>query len=292
MKKRYLGFQTMVHIVFAILTVSFILPFLIIISVSISNETQITDYGFKIIPKIIDLTAYKMIFSDFSSFFRSIVFTAFVAIVAPITACIVQALIAYALAQDDFRWRTPINWYLILTMIISAGTIPTYVINTTVYHLNNNPLIYFLTGLVGAWNIILYRTFFKGISHSLIESARIDGASELQTIWYIVVPMAKAIFAIQYVLAMISHWNNFATSLMYISDERWMSVQHVMQRILDNATLLKQAYSMMGSSMNTEIPIVTMRYAMCVISIIPIFIVFPYAQRHFSKGVAVGSVKG
>lgn len=291
MKKRYLGFHTMVHIVLAILTISFLLPFLIVLSVSISNEAQITDYGFSIIPKIIDFTAYKMIFSDFSSFGRSLCFTAFVAVLSPILACIVQALIAYALAQDDFEWRTPINWYLILTMFFSAGTIPTYVIYTKVYHLGNNPLIYFV-GLAGAWSIILYRTFFKEIPPSLIESARIDGASELQTIWYIVVPMAKAIFAMQYVLGMIGQWNNYGTSLMYISDEKWMTVQHVMQRALENVNLLRQSYAMLGASMKTEVPVMTMRYAMLVVSLIPIFIVFPYAQRYFSKGMTVGSVKG
>lgn len=281
-----------VHIVFTILTLLFVVPFLIVLSVSFSNETTITTYGFSFIPKKVDLAAYKMLFSDFGKFGRAIAVTGFVSIVAPIISCVVQALIAYALAQEDFKWKKPINWYLIITMIISAGTIPSYVINTTVYHLNNNPLIYFVSSMVGAWNIILYRTFFKNIPKSLIEACRIDGATEIQTIWYVVVPMTKAVFAIEYTLAAIGRWNNLTTSLLYISDEKWMSLQHVMQRILTNSTILKQAYAMLGSSMKIDVPIMTLRYAMCVISMVPIFIVFPYAQKYFSKGVAVGSVKG
>ncbi len=281
-----------IHAIFIIMTIGFLVPFLIIISVSISNEDDIVRYGFSLIPRQIDFTAFKILFEDFSKIGRSLLLTAIVSIVAPFCACAVQALIAYPLARDDYRLRKPLTWFVVFTMVFSGGTIPTYVFMTKYYHLGNNPLLYILSGMVTAWGIILYRTFFKGISASLIESAFIDGANQVQIIWYVILPMAKAIFAIQYFTGLINRWNDFQTSLLYMTDEKWFTIQYFMQRILNDAEVLKQAYAQAGLDNQIDIPIMTMRYAMCIIAVLPVFILFPYVQKYFSKGLAVGSVKG
>lgn len=281
-----------VHAIFILMTIGFLVPFLIIISVSISNENDIIRYGFSLIPKQIDFTAFKILFEDFSKIGRSLLLTAIVSIIAPFFACAVQALIAYPLSRNDYSFKKALTWFVILTMIFSGGQIPSYVFITKYYHLGNNPLLYIIGGMVSAWGIILYRTFFKGIPSSLIESAFIDGANQLQIIWYVILPMAKAIFAIQYFTGLINRWNDFHTSLLYMTDEKWFTIQYFMQRILNNAEVLKQAYAQSGLDHNIDIPVMTMRYAMCIIAVLPVFVLFPYVQKYFSKGMAVGSVKG
>ena len=281
-----------IHAVFIIMTIGFLVPFLIIVSVSISNENDIIRYGFSIIPRNIDLTAFKMLFEDFGGIGRSLILTAFVAIVAPVLSCAVQALIAYSLSRNDYSLRKYLTWFVVFTMIFSGGTIPTYVFITKYYHLGNNPLLYLVSGMVSAWGIILYRTFFKGIPSELIESAFVDGATQLRIIWSVILPMAKSIFAIQYFTGLISSWNDFQTSLLYMTDEKWFTIQYFMQRILNNAEVLKQAYAQSGLDHHIDVPVMTMRYAMCIIAVLPVFILFPFVQKYFSKGMAVGSVKG
>jgi putative aldouronate transport system permease protein len=270
----------------------FIVPLIIVISVSISNENDILQHGFSLIPRKIDFTAYEIIFKDFTIIGRAIVLTACIAIITPACICVVNSLMGYALSKDQFRLRKPITYILVASMLFSGGTVPTYIVYTQLYHFGNNILVYILPTLGSAWGVILYRTFFKNISTSLFESAYIDGANEIQILIRIVFPMAKAIFAIQYFMGMTAQWNNFQTALLYMSDQRLHTIQLVLQRILNSADVLKKAYETFGFEMDIDIPIMAMRYAICLISILPIMALFPFVQKHFSKGMAVGSVKG
>lgn len=290
--KKNIGLNIFINAFFILFSLCVILPFLIVISVSITNEAALEQYGFSLIPRQFDFTAYELVFGESGAFVHSMIFTAAVSVIAPIFSVAAMALIAFPLTRSDFRFKNVINHYLVYTMVIHAGIIPTYVINTKYYHLGNNPLIYFIGGLATAWGVILFRTFFNGIPSSLIESAEIDGANELQTIWYIIMPMAKSIFAIQYFNGVLGHWNNLQTSLLYMSEEKYFTIQHYMQNILVNVQVLKTAYTQVGLEMTVNLPINAMRYAMCLIAIIPVFILFPFVQKNFSKGLAVGSVKG
>ncbi|MDR1892251.1 MAG: carbohydrate ABC transporter permease [Oscillospiraceae bacterium] len=284
-------FITGVHIFFIMATVVFLAPVLIVIAVSISNENDIMQYGFSLIPRSIDFTAYQIILKDFTVIGRAILLTASVAVVGTILALTVNSLLGYVLTKPDFIFRKPITLMLIGSMLFNAGLIPTFVINTRVYHFGNNILVYLLPGLGGAWAVILFRTFFSGISPSLMESAYIDGANELQIMAKIVLPMSKAIYAIQFFMGIISRWNNFQTSLLYMTDEKLYTIQYVLQRNLTDAKTIKQAYEAFGMMADINIPIMTMRYAICLIGILPVLLLFPLMQKFFSKGIAVGSVK-
>ncbi|HBT64901.1 MAG TPA: hypothetical protein DEB10_09615 [Ruminococcaceae bacterium] len=290
--KKYRSFNIAVNVFFVIATLMFIVPLIIVISVSISNENDILQHGFSLIPRKIDFTAYEIIFKDFTIIGRAIVLTACIAIITPACICVVNSLMGYALSKDQFRLRKPITYILVASMLFSGGTVPTYIVYTQLYHFGNNILVYILPTLGSAWGVILYRTFFKNISTSLFESAYIDGANEIQILIRIVFPMAKAIFAIQYFMGMTAQWNNFQTALLYMSDQRLHTIQLVLQRILNSADVLKKAYETFGFEMDIDIPIMAMRYAICLISILPIMALFPFVQKHFSKGMAVGSVKG
>lgn len=285
-------FNIAVNIFFIIISIVSLVPFLVIISVSISSEVDINRYGFSLLPRTIDLSAYDFLLRDLGGFGHSVVYTLMIAIFAPVVSLALQALIAYPLSRPNYKYRGIINKIIVFTMLFNAGLIPNYIFTTKYYHLGNNTLLFFIGGSVTAWGIILFRTFFKGIPSELYEAGFIDGASDMQTFRHIVLPMSKPIFGIQYFLAFVGKWNDFQTSLMYMTDPNKFTIQHYMQRILDDADRIKQAYAMIGIQQNVDVPVMTMRYAMCLISIIPVLVVFPKMQKHFSKGISAGSVKG
>ena len=309
--KQNKAYMAVIHTTFILLTLSFLLPFIIIVIVSISPESQITTYGFQLIPQKIDFTAYGLVLKNAGFLFKSIIWTLFISATAPALAVIVNelknagysisalavmvnALMAYPLARNDYSLRKPVNVLMIVSMMFSGGLIPTYIIYTQVYHLGGaNPMLYWLSSLFSVWNVILFRTFFKGIPAELIESATIDGATQPQVLFHVVAPLSKSIVSIQYFTSVIARWNDYQTSLIYYpNNQEYWTVQYYMQTILQSVQQLKASLEMQGLRDTSEAPVTTLKYAMCVISIIPVFIMFPYVQKFFSKGIAVGSVKG
>ena len=292
--KQNKAYMAVIQTIFILLSLSFLLPFIIIVIVSISPESQITTYGFQLIPQKIDFTAYGLVLKNAGVLFKSIIWTLFISATAPALAVMVNALMAYPLARNDYSLRKPVNVLMIVSMMFSGGLIPTYIIYTQVYHLGGaNPMLYWLSSLFSVWNVILFRTFFKGIPAELIESATIDGATQPQVLFHVVAPLSKSIVSIQYFTSVIARWNDYQTSLIYYPNKQeYWTVQYYMQTILQSAQQLKASLEMQGLRDTSQAPVTTLKYAMCVISVIPVFIMFPYVQKFFSKGIAVGSVKG
>jgi len=285
------GFSAFSNIFLAIASVIFVMPIIMVIIMSISSENDIVRDGFKFIPNKFSIGAYKYIFSDFSKFGRSILVTLFGAVIGPFLNILVNVMVAYPLSRDDFKYKGIISKLLIFIMFVGPVGAASYVINTKYYGLGNNILLYILPGC-SPWLIFLFRTYFKEIPKSLVESAQIDGASEFAVIVKILLPLSKAIFAIQFFLGFIGKWNDYYTSLLYMTDSKLYNVQHFMMNILNDLNFLAEAYARLGMTTTGDLPLNTMQYALCVFSIIPVILLFPYMQKHFSKGIAVGSVKG
>lgn len=285
--------QIFINLFFILATISFVVPFLLVISISISNEVDVVTYGFKLIPMHIDFSAYKMLFQNFGAMAWAIAFTMFVSVVGPFGTAVVCSMMAYPLSRPEFKWRKTINVILIFTMLFSGGLIPKYILNTQYLHLNNTVWIYLIPG-VSAFGVILYRTFFSQIPASLIESAKIDGATNMQILRKIIVPMSMSIIMIQVFQGVVAGWNAWETSLYYITDKKLYTLQYLMQMYLKYSTnvqkLIMENPNFAGSI--EQVPVETLRYAMAVVSIIPVFIVFPPMQKYFAKGMTVGAVKG
>lgn len=291
MKKEGRIFNIFVNVFLSIISIVCISIFVLVLVISISNEGDILNDGFSIIPKHIDFSAYKMIFSDANIIVQRILWSMFVALVAPLPDMIVSILFAYALSQEKFKYKKIFHTILLVSSFVNAGMIAGYIVRAKVYGLVNNPLIYFLPG-IGFWGVMLYKTIFQGVPKELIESARIDGASELKVLWNVIVPLSKALVAINYFNGVLGNWNGYMTSLIYMGGkEEYQTLMHYMQRMMSDMSLVKQSMVAAGYSA-AEFPETTMKYAVCFISLIPVFILFPFVQKHFSKGIAVGSVKG
>ena len=285
-------YNASIYTILMIASLLSVVPLIFIAIVSISNDALLIEYGFSVSPRKIDFSAWSLLFQDIKTIGWYGVWTLIISIIRPALVIAIATPFAYVLTKKNFVLQKFYTAMLLGTMFISGGLIPTYVIYSKAYGLVNNPIIYFLTAMVTAWGVIIFRTFFKQLPSALIEAAEIDGATEAQVFLKIILPMSKSVIGIQFFQSAIHTWNDYQTSLIYMNGNKiFWSIQYYMQKILQDAKMIKSSLQAAGLS-TTDIPETTLKYAMCLFSLLPIFIIFPYVQKFFSKGIAVGSVKG
>lgn len=288
------GVSKFSYIFLAIMSVVFLFPMFLAIMVSVTSQDSIRQLGFQIIPSEFSLEAYKILFNEYgSSLLRSMTLTVGTGIIQPILSIILTVCMAYPLSQPDFKGRDFWRKYLVVTMLFSGGLIPTYILYTKYLHLKNNILIYLLPG-IGAWNVFLFRTFFVNIDKAMIESAKIDGATNFQILFKIMLPLTKPLVAMNFFNGFLGRWNDISTPLYYVTEKKLYTVQFLLQQMLMNAetakSLLLQGFSVDASALT--IPVESIRYALAVIGALPVLIIFPYIQKFYAKGIMLGSTKG
>lgn len=282
------------YIFLAIMSVVFLFPMFLAIMVSITSQDSIRQFGFQIIPTEFSLEAYRMLLDEYgSSLLRSMTLTIGTGIIQPILSIILTVCMAYPLSQPDFKGRDFWRKYLVVTMLFSGGLIPTYILYTKYLHLKNNILIYLLPG-ISAWNIFLFRTFFVNIDKAMVESAKIDGATNFQILFKIMLPLTKPLVAMNFFNGFLGRWNDITTPLYYVTEKKLYTIQFLLQQMLMSAetakSLLIQGFAVDASALT--IPIESIRYALAVIGALPVLIIFPYIQKFYAKGIMLGSTKG
>lgn len=284
--------RIMLHLALILLSLCFIVPFIIVISISLTSEEVLREFGYGIIPKVLSTEAYKQLFKNPHSLIQAYKVTIAFSVLGTLFSVFVMSLMAYPLSRSNFKYKKIFTFYIFFTMIFSGGLIPSYIIESQVYHLNNTFWIYIFPGAVSAYYVIMIRTFFKGIPESLIESAKIDGASELRCFFSIILPLSKPVIASVALLTLLTKWNNWQTSLIYIRDPELYSLQYLLQRILNEAEFIKQMAETGMDTSGMEVPTEGIRFAMAVLAAGPMLVVFPFFQKYFAKGLTVGAVKG
>ena len=297
-KKKFSPGNIFLNLGFILFSLLFIIPFVYVASISLSNEQSLIDFGYKLIPAKFSLEAYQFAFANPSSLIDAYIVTIIQSVAGTAISIVIMAMCAYSLSRDNFFIKKPLTYYIFITMIFNGGLIPNYLFNTQVYNLQNNMLIYILPFLVNAFQIIIFRTFFKDLPPALIESAKIDGASEFTIFLRIVIPLSKPVFATIALFSLLDKWNNWYTSLIYITDPKLFTLQYLLQKILLDADSLKALMQDppigvdLSAFMNMTTPTESLRFAMCIIATGPMMIIFPLFQKYFTKGLTVGAVKG
>ena len=293
MKKQQDIGQILLTILLALLACVMIIPFLLILGVSFSNEEDIMLNGYKLIPEHFDLSAYKYVLQNPTQILQAYKITIIFSVVGTAITVFFTALIAYPLSRKDMAGRDIINTMLLITMLFSGGLVPTYILNTRYLHLNNTIWIYIVPGMISAWNVFMMRTFFSQLPDGIVEAAMIDGASQLRIFFTIIIPLSKPVLATIAVMKFVSDWNSWYPSLLYIDDHSLVSLQYFLQRMMKNISLVKEmqkeGIDMAGT---LTIPAETARMAMAVLVAGPVLFVFPFFQKYFVKGLTVGGVKG
>ena len=295
MRKKFSIGTSLIHLIFILICLTFILPMIYVLSISFSSEQAISDFGYSLIPKVWSLDAYKHIFRNPDQVIYSYQTTIFFSVVGSFASLLVMALVAYPLSRQNFKLRQPITFFIFFTMLFGGGLIPTYILNTQYLGLGNTIWIYIFPSLVSAWYIIIIRTFFSQLPQSLVESAKIDGAKELRIFFQIVLPLSKPVLATVLLMTLLGKWNDWYTSLIYIRDSRLYSLQYMLQKMLREAEFVKGlSNSQMGLNiqLETEVPTESVRFAMVIVAAGPMLVVFPFFQKYFTRGLTVGAVKG
>lgn len=270
-------------IVFSLVT---LFPFLYILATSLAPLQQVLRGGLILWPEEVTWDAYRTIFSN-THFVRSLMTTVFVTVVGTLTNLVFTVFMAYPLAKKRLKGRRTILFLVVFTILFSGGMIPTYMVVKSV-GLMNTVWSLILPGAISAFNLIIMKNFFQGIPEELEEAARIDGCKNLGVLFRIVLPLSMPALATFTLFYAVGHWNQFFAAVMYITKSNLWPIQVVLrQMIIEGST---QDFEVAMGELNI-IP-ATIKMAAIIVATVPILLVYPFLQKHFAKGVLLGSVKG
>lgn len=285
-----------IHLILLTCAVLCVLPMVVTLSISFSNEQDLVRNGYSVLPRIFDTAAYTYILRSPKMLIDSYWVTIRMTVVGTMVGTFMMAMAAFPLSRQDFAWRRPLNFYIFFTMLFNGGLVPTYIMVTKYLHLKNTFWVLVLPIMVVPWFVFLLLTYFKGIPDGIVESAKIDGASEFTIFMKIILPMSKPAIATVGLLQSLRYWNEWFTGLLYISEPHLIPLQLWMQRIMSNMQFLLENMDTMQvtnmAQLIQDLPTESVRMAMAVLAAGPMMFVFPFFQKYFTKGMTVGSLKG
>lgn len=282
------------YVFLGIMCVVYIFPLYMAVIVSFSSKESIFRNGYQLIPDSFSVEGYKYLFDIYGvSLMRSVAISVGTGLVQPIITIFLVMCMAYPLSQQDFKGKEFWRIFVLITMLFSGGLIPHYILYTRYLGLRDSIFVYLLP-TVGAWNIFLFRTFFVSIDKAMVESAKIDGANKLQVLLQIMLPLTKPLVAMNFFSGFLGKWNDITTPLYYINNRKLYSLQYLLQKMLSAADEVRRLATEGLIDMNQieDVPVEPLRFAMAVIGALPVFVLFPYLQKYYAKGIAVGSTKG
>ena len=290
--KKLKGKQLGLNICFIILAGITVYPFLLLLAISVSKESDIYAYGYRMIPKAIDFSAYKYLSKNSYSIIQGYKVTILFSVIGTILVTFFNALCAYPLSRKAYKYRKALSFYLYFTMLFGGGLVPSYILNAKWLHLNDSLLIYIVPGIIGAWTVFVFRTFIQSLPEEMYESVVVDGGDEYCYFFRFVLPLIKPALATIALTTFLGKWNDWYTSLIYIERSDLRSLQYYLQEILQNLELLRNDPNNSQFLTADEVPGETVRMAMVVVAAGPALVIFPFFQKYFVRGMVVGSVKG
>lgn len=281
-----------------ILTIMAVVPIILMFISSFTDNNTLLQNGYSFIPEKWSLYAYSWIFTSNGSMILkaygvSIVLTVIgVTISLAITTCL-----AYGLAKKNLPGRGVLTFLVFFTMLFNGGLVPTYINYTTVFHIKDTFFGLLLPSLLmNAFNVLLMKSYFvTGVPDEILEAAYIDGASEVQTMWKIAIPLSKPIVTTVAMFAGIAYWNDWNNGYIYLVKRTDLySIQNLLNRLMQNIQALTQNASNLSNAGEglAQIPSATVRMAMAALGILPIILIYPFIQKNFVKGITLGGVKG
>ncbi len=293
MKKSTVKTQVLLNIIFVIISILMIIPFILLISASFSNEKDVIMNGYSLFPRIFSIDAYKFVLRNPTSVINAYKTTITFSLISMVLATLFMSMIAYPLTKRDLKGRTALSFYLYFTMLFSGGMVPSYILITQYLHLQDTIWVYIIPALISPWHVFMLRTFFQGLPESITEAALIDGASEYRIFFTIILPLSKPVIATIALFQFLTHWNSWMPSMLYINKrDDLISLQYLLQKIMRDITFMKENADNSLIENMAEIPSETVRMATAMLVAGPALVVFPFFQKYFTRGLTVGGVKG
>jgi len=290
-------FQIFAHIVLIILSLLAILPMILMVMSSFTDNDVLIAEGYKFIPSKFSAYAYEYIFNTGNSVIRAYGVSVVLTTVGTALSLAITTMLAYAISIKDLPGRKWITFAIVFSMLFNGGLVPTYMVYTNIFNLKNTFLALLFPGLLmNAFNIMLMKSYFvSSIPGEILDAAYIDGASETMTFFKIVIPLSKPIMATVALFAGIGYWNDWMNGYIYITKRTELySVQNLLNRMMQNIQFLSQSSSNVQNANSglSAIPLASVRMAMATVGILPIIVMYPFVQKYFVKGITLGGVKG
>ena len=287
----------LLHIIMILLCLLCVMPFLLIVISSFTEESTLMMNGYSYIPKKLSVYAYTYILGGGSNkVLHGYLVSIFVTTVGTITSIIMTTFFAYPLSRKDLPFRNAIAFFVFFTMLFNGGLVPSYMMWTNVFHIKNSFIALIVPYLLmNAFYVIMMRTYFTNtIPGELIEAARIDGGGELMILRKVVMPLSKPMIATLGFMIGLAYWNDWINGLYYVTDTSYFSIQNILNRMLQDIQFLSSAAATQVNvgDIAANLPTTGVRMSVAVIGILPILIVYPFFQKYLVKGIMIGGVKG
>mgnify|MGYP002988148615 CR=1 FL=1 len=283
--------QVLLYVLIALIALLCVLPFIYVIAGSFATEQELTERPFFLIPHEFSLNAYSYILKD-GSVFRGLKNSFLVTIVGTLINMFVSCTLAYPLSRSYLKGRNGFINMVIVTMLFSGGMVPSYILVMNILDLGNTFWALWLPGAMSAFNMIIIKNYFQGLPNELEEAAIIDGSNDLITFVRIILPLSTPVLASVALFYAVGHWNSYMDALLYMLDTKKYPLQLLIRGILlKNATaqmdnMTEEMYQQMKNMADL------LKYALIIVSSLPVLIIYPFAKKYFMKGVMIGAVKG
>ncbi|WP_336758119.1 carbohydrate ABC transporter permease [Paenibacillus sp. USHLN196] len=284
-------FDTFVYVFIGIVTIATLYPFLNVLAISFNDSVDTVRGGISIFPRQFTLENYKLIFS-YEGLITGFKISVLRTLIGTLAGLVSGSMVAYALARREFQGRRFVSVFLAITMYVSGGLIPGFILIKNL-DLINTFAVYILPGLVSAFNIFIIRSFIDGIPYALQESAKLDGANDFTIYWRVILPLTKPALATVALFLAVGQWNSWFDTYLYNgSNDSLTTLQYELMKVLQSTTT--NSNNIRGENMSQLISQVSpdaVKMAITIIATVPILIVYPFLQKYFVKGMTLGAVK-
>lgn len=285
--RTYRAADTAIYTVLFVFALATLIPFLYIFAGSFAAPEELVEKGFLLVPTQFSLEAYRYIFTS-STFMTSLFVSVYITVAGTLVNLFFTTLMAYPLARRDLRWRRPIMLGVLFTILFNGGIIPLFLVVKGVGLLDSLWSL-IIPVAISPFYLIILKNFFQQLPDGIEESAKIDGCNELQILFRIVLPLSLPAMATFSLFYAVHHWNTFFHAIMFINDANRWPIQVLLRQVV---ILSSGAFESSGAESDVIPPAQTIKMAVIVVSTVPIMLVYPFLQKHFTQGVLLGSVKG
>ena len=283
-----------IHIILILMTVCMIMPFLLLFLSSVTEELTLIQNGYSFFPKKFSLDAYGYLVKSGSMILKAYGMTFAITISGTILNMLLASLLAYGLSLQGLPGKKFLSFFVFFTMLFNGGLVPTYLMYTSIFHIKNTFFGLIIPQfLMSAMSVIMIRTFFQNsIPTALYEACKIDGGGHLTIFRHIVLPLGKPILVSMGLFAALAYWNDWTNALYYVNNKSLWGIQSLLNEMISNIQYLSSNTNVSSNVDMSRLPSTSVRMAIAFIGVLPVLCIFPFLQKYFAKGIAVGAVKG
>lgn len=292
--KGEIRYQVIINAVLILVSLIMVIPLVIMVSSSFSSDQALIVKGYFILPRDFSLDAYKYIWVNKSTVLRAYGMTIATTAVGLFVNMFLCSTLAYALSLEKMPFRRVISFYLVFTMLFNGGLVPQYIMWTTTFKLKNTFFALIVPNmLLNAMNVIIIRTYMQtSVPTALYEAAEIDGAGKIKVFFRIALPLSKPIMVAMGLFTGLGFWNDWTNGLYYVNKQKLYTVQLLLNKMLQDLQALQSNSAASSSGLAMKLPQVSIRMAIAVVGVLPILVLYPFLEKYFAQGIAIGAVKG